>query len=308
MNNKTLAITFGVLLLIYLLVKFAGGNRDRSFDPEIMSIDTSLVNKVEVRPSNDEPFTLQKSAGAWTVSVGGKTYEAASQSVQSLLANMISIKADRIVSKNPDKFADYNVNDSLGTFITLYSGTNPLGDLVVGRFSFNQATRNGISYLKHPDKDEVYSVDGFLSMSLSQDYTNYRNKEMLSLAKDALTKIDLNMDGEVYTFSKGASSWRVNNLAVDSSSMATYLSTLGNVSGASFVENPTTEMGSQLGQVAFEGNNILQPIQVLAYAAQDTTQDFILHSSLNEDAYFYSDSSGIYNRVFGKLLDLVDGE
>ena len=34
MNNKTLAIVFGALLLVYLLTKVLSGNRERSFDPQ----------------------------------------------------------------------------------------------------------------------------------------------------------------------------------------------------------------------------------------------------------------------------------
>lgn len=309
MNNKTLGITFGVLLLIYLLFKFAGGNRERSFDPEIIAIDTSLVDRIEIKPANGAPFTLKKiSAAGWSLEVNGKVYESTTASVQSLLGNLTSIKADRIVSKNPAKFADYNVNDSLGTFISLYDEAKSLGGLVVGRFSFNQATRNGISYLKPIDKGEVYSVDGFLSMSLSQDHNNYRNKELLALDKEALTKINLSLDGGGVAFAKGASSWTANDLAVDSAAMATYLSTLNNVTGANFLEDPSSELGLQVGQVVFEGNNMLQPVQVSAYVARDTSQDFVLHSSLNDEAYFYSDSSGIYNRIFGKLMDLASNE
>ncbi len=309
MNNKTLGIAFGVLLLIYLIIKFAGGNKERSFDPEILSVDTSQVNKISIAPANGSPFELVRSADGWILNVDGKTHEATTSSVKGLLANVGSVKADRVVSKNPDRFADYNANDSLGTLIELYNGSNLLGGVVVGRFSFNQATRNGISYLRPADKQEVYSVDGFLSMSLSQDHNSYRNKEILALNRDDLTRISISALGENHTLSKMGDDWqRGDGQNMDSTQMAGYINTLGSVNGATFLEDPSLGVGPEIGEVVFEGNNIPQPIKISIYTAQDTTQDFVVHSSANEDAYFFSDSSGVYNRIVEKLVDLISSD
>jgi hypothetical protein len=301
MNNKTLAIAFGALLLIYLLTKIFGGNKERSFDPQIINIDTASVNKVVVHPAGgEEMFTIEKTGSGWQLARGGQQYEGTPTSVTGLLANLSSVSADRVVSKNRERYKDYAVDDEAGTRIELYGGKNKLGDIVVGRFNFNQATRSGISYIKKYDEEEVYSVEGFLSMSLSQGFDNYRNKSVLTVNAADLTKISLEESGQTSAVMKPDSIWKdMAGASVDSTKMANYLSTLASVSGTAFV-NSQADVGERLKTLKLEGNNMLTGVEINCYASRDTSHHFVIHSSDNQEGYFFSDSSGIYNRLFSK--------
>ncbi len=152
MNNKTLAIAFGALLLIYLLSKLLGGNRERSFDPKIIDIDTAAVDRIVVHPAaGDEMFEMSKTGSGWQLKRSTDLFQATAGSLGGLLSNLSQVQADRIVSKNPDRHKDYAVDEESGTRIELYGGQKKVGDVVVGRFNFNQATRSGISYLRKYD-------------------------------------------------------------------------------------------------------------------------------------------------------------
>jgi hypothetical protein len=214
---------------------------------------------------------------------------------------MTRITADRIVSKDAEKYKDYAVDDEGGTRIELFSGQKKLGDIVVGRFNFNQATRSGISYLKKSEGAEVYSVEGFLSMSLSQGFDNYRNKTLTAITAGDLTKITLEGLGEVATVTKTDSVWRYpSGMEVDSAAMASYLNTVRSVTGSTFV-NSRNDAGERIKLLKMDGNNMAAPIEIVCYASQDTSHHFVIHSSANEEGYFFSDSSGIYSRFFDKF-------
>ena len=304
-NNKTLGIAFGILLLIYFLTKLVGGNKERSFDPQILSIDTSQVTKINVEPANNAtPFSLEKTGSGWSLMVDDKQFSATSSSVSGLLGNLQNVKAERVVSKNPARYQDYSVDDTTGTRIELHAGSKKLGDVMVGRFNFNQATRSGISYLRLTEEEPVYSVDGFLSMSLSQGSDNYRDKSITSINSEDVTRITLADGSNARSYSSVGTDWQDEaGNAIDSAKMVSYLNNIRTVSGVDFVVDPAAQMGAKINTLTIEGNNMDQPVEVNVYASQDTTHHFVVHSSTNQEGYFFSDSSAIYKRLITSFED-----
>ncbi len=306
MNNKTLGIVFGALLLIYLMTKLFGGPKDRSFDPNILQIDTASVTKIEIQPSEGEPsFTLDRSGGQWVLQRNGQSFDLAMGSVGTLLSNLESIRAERIVSKNAERFSEYNVDDSTGTVIDIYAGGKKVKELVAGRFSFNQATRSGISYIRLLNDDAVYAVDGFLSMTLTQSFDNYRDKSMLKLNQADLTKVSFQEGTTRIEIAKNGNSWMTDVTEVDSTAMASYLSNISSVSGTAFLDD-RSQVGQKIKEITFEGNNMTGPVTITCYQAEGASQPFVLNSSMNADAFFLSDTIGVHDRLFGKFSEIFN--
>ena len=65
--------------------------------------------------------------------------------------------------------------------------------------------------------------------------------------------------------------------------------------------NRQSDVGSKLKVLSVEGNNMSAPVQIECFASQDTSHHFVIHASTNNEGYFFSDSSGIYDRLFGKF-------
>ena len=305
LNNKTLGIAFVALLLIYFASKYIGGNKERSFDPQILNIDTSQISRIAIDPANEEaPFTLERTGSAWTLTRGSQQFGATVTSVSSLMSSLQSVKAERVVSKNAARYRDYSVDDTTGTRIEMFAGSKKLGDVIIGRFNFNQATRSGISYIRLKEEPAVYSVDGFLSMSLSQGPDNYRNKQITSVNSDDVTRVTLEDMGSQKTYSSIGTSWQdESGNPIDSAKMVSYLNNIKSVMGSSFVENTSIQMGSKVNTLRIEGNNMPAPLEVNVYLSQDTSHHFVVHSNSNEEGYFFSDSSGVYNRLIGSFDD-----
>lgn len=299
MNNRTLAIIFAALVGIYLLSKLFGGNKDRSFDPVIIAMDTSAIEKIVVRPANNaSEFRLEKENGAWRLVAGDKTYGATRASVNSLLATLVEVKAERIVSKNPEKQAEYGVDQVAGTELELHSSKGIEEHIVVGRFSFNQATRSGISYLKDKDNDAVYAVDGFLSMSLTQGSDNYRDKTVTELNTNDVTRITLRESNNELQYMRSDKGWTTEaGESTDSAKMVSYLNNLRAVTATTFAELEA-QRGTSLQQLEVDGNNMVSPLVIDCYESADTSYHFVIHSSINPEADFFSDTSGIYSRIF----------
>ena len=307
MKNQTLIVILGALLLIYLGTRFFGSDRERSFNPEIVDLDTSGVTRVVITPKDtaSDPFTLQRTGNQWTVSNESESYSATSASIGSLLSNLINIKAERIVTKNPENWSDYDVDENSATRIQVYTGDQLSTDILIGRFNFNQMNRSGNSYVRPASESNVYSVDGFLSMSLSQNMDSYRNKNITRLSKEDLTRIRMQTaDLEAY-YQRDSSGWiDETGISVDSAEMESYLNTIQTVNGVTFADEFIPEEGVLLSQLMIEGNNMEVPIRIDCFASPDTLHDFVIRSSINDEGYFTSDSSGIYNRLFGKFYEI----
>ena len=55
-----------------------------------------------------------------------------------LISALNNMKPESVVATNKDRWPMFEVTDSLGTRVKLFSGDNLLADVVIGKFSFSQ--------------------------------------------------------------------------------------------------------------------------------------------------------------------------
>ena len=297
------------MLAAWGLSQMNAGKRSRSFKTDLIQIDTASVTTINLYPKSDEQkeITLSKENGIWVAMQGTVTTKANQSAVHSLLSNLQLIKTKRVAAKKPDKWKDYEVEETNGSRVKVYAGSQLLEDFIVGRFSFNQQTRSGLSFVRLTNADEVYAVDGFLSMTMSQGFNSYRIKDFLKLNKDNITGISLtNNDGSITTFNSLNGQWAKDGVAVDSTSMTTYLTGIQSAFGGDFVDGlEERTLSSQLfKQLLITGNNMVEPISVNCYRDITKEQPYLMRSSQNKDAVFSSGEDGLFEKVFSKLEEI----
>ena len=64
--------------------------------------------------------------------------------------------------------------------------------------------------------------------------------------------------------------------------------------------------GSDLVVTLFVREGGAVPVEIACYSVVSDSHSFILHSSVSPEGYFVSDSSGVYDLVFGKLYRIID--
>lgn len=307
MNNRNLLIIFIVLLAIYGLSRLTSNKRQSSFNADLITLDTMQVNSVVIRPKGSETeITLKREGDAWLVSNGQLSTEAVPSAVQSILGTLTEIKAKRVVAKKSEKWADYEVDEGNGTRITVYRDDQVLEDFIVGRFSFNQQARSGTSYVRINGEDEVYAIDGFLTLTFSQGFDSYRNKTILKLdAGQEITALRFQYGDSTYALQKVGDQWQIDgSQPADSAAVASYLGTLRNLSGVTFADDFDELQANNYRHcsIAITANNTMEPLTIQCYL--DTTraeQPFIIRSSQRPDAFFASDSTGVYDRIFKEI-------
>ena len=289
----------GALVLVYFGIKyFSGESRSKSFKSELVEIDTAKVTKLLIN-AKGETLELIKENDAWKVSIGNGQYAAAENgSVKSTLSSLLTIKPSRIAAKNQDKWKEYQV-DSAGTRVHVFEGSKSTLDLVIGRFGFNQQAmqqqqqmmmggRGGqqfFSYVRLEGENEVYVADNFMGMSINSDPSGYRNKRILSLTTDDISKMQFNYPADSgFVLSKVDSAWSIFGNPPDSAATASYLSDIRYLNNSNYVDDvpasalvsPTLSMNiSQTGKA-----------DIIVKAFQHPVHKWIVNSSDNPLSYF----------------------
>lgn len=307
MSNKKLILILGALVAVYLIAKFFSGNRQSTFDPVIVKVDTTAVTEIHLYPKAEDnaEVILKRTGDEWTVTKGDKTFKTPDSKVQGILAQLTEMRSDRVVSRSKDKWAEYEVNEK-GSRVEVFSNKKKVADFIVGNFKFDQAKRSAFSYVRKSDSDEVYLVDGFMSMSFNQAFNTFRNNELIKVNREDVREVAVMQNGQKTAISKNLEDgqWYFGGMEkVDSAKASQYIGQLSNAFGQDYLE--AAVQSAPLKSMEINANNIMAPIKVDCYAHPDSAHQFVLHSSSNPEAWFVSDSSGLYNRLFVKFDELI---
>ncbi len=289
-----------VLVGIYLLINFTGGKqRSKSFKSELVKIDTSAVNKIEIE-KNNEKLLIKKESNQWKVRLkSGKAVNAKASNVKSTLTSLMSIKPSRLAAKEESKWKDYQV-DSAGTRLKVYEDDQLTTDIILGRFGV-QGRQRYHTFVRLADDKEVYAANDFMSMSIPTDASGYRNNVLFRLNKDSLDQIVFNYPDSAFTLQSMDDYWFINDQRVDSANTAKYLSGLNLVTSTKFYDD-TENLNDPAFTVTFKQNN-LPDINLLAY---QYVTDWIIHTPNNPEGHFRDQS--LYDRLFKRRSYFLGSE
>ena len=305
MKNKNLLIIFIVLLVIYLGITFFGDKKESSFSDNIVDFKVENVDKIEITPKDNakKPFELTKNGDKWKITVDDRQYDADNGIVENALNSMEKMKIKNIITKNPDKFAKYELEDGKCKRVKVFSKTKKLADVMIGKFKFDPQTRMASSYVRLSGKNEVYSTDGFSGINISDNLNTYRVKTIADFDPADLKSIKLNKGGVEKEIVKQGEDWTFGNIVLDSIKMKGYVSSLSKMKGSKFIEPVDVNNYSNPDQLVLQLED--NTIQIEAYPDTISAKGFVIHSSANKDAYFESDSLGIYKNIFGRIEDII---
>ena len=302
MNNKLLIGILLGLLAIWGLSKFLSGG-EGTFDPEIIAVDSAKVDKVVLQAKADEfkEAVLQKTADGWTIARDGKTYAATAESVQQFLSSLTSVSTSQIVAKSSDKWPQYELGDGQASHVTVFADGKKAADFYVGKFSVNQQAQQITSYLRLADQPDVYAVEGMAGMMLGQGSNAYRNKQVMQLTDPAINEVKLEGDVNYHLKKSPGGIWLLDgDAAADSTQVQNYLINLRNMSGDTFVDDfdPNLASDQLLKTLTLQGDNLPGQVVVRCWKDDTKAKPFIINSSQFPDAYFASDSTRLFTRLF----------
>ena len=305
-NNKILGIIFIALLAIVFIKKMADKPEVRSFRDVLVAVDTALVDKIILTKGTENRVELQKQSGKWTVSSNGKSFDATTAAVNGVLSGLVNIKPQQLISKSKEKWPEYELDEATGKKVEVYAGGKLLDSFYAGRFNFNQNTRSAKTYFRKAAEDDVYSVDGLLSMTFDKKVDDFRNKKLFQgISKESVKGIALESKtgNQQINFTNGQ--WLdQTSTPLDSSKVENYISRLLNSNGSQIDDNFSVspdKLESKINLLS-ETNTSLATVEI--YNEPEAEKPFVFQSSLNQAAIFRSDSTGLFQSVYTNFMDL----
>ncbi len=306
-DNRILLIVLVLLVAVFLVGRFLKtGKAEKSFKTELFTLDTADVSTILIYPKaeNFEEIRFSRDGMNWTVTKGAITSDAEENSVKSLLAQLMEVKPKRLAARSMEKWEEYQLTDSLANRIKLIEeGDKEVLDLMIGKFTYQQNNNpyggqgniSGTTYVRLGDEEEVYAVDGFLSMSINRDFNSWRDQRIINTRKADVTKMVFSYPADSgYIALKKDTVWRINEYPVDSLSMDQFLSSLSYMNHSEFADDFKPLVNPDF-QLTIEGNNF-SPVSIQAFIVQE--DQYVINSSLNPKSYFSSDFNGLFSKLF----------
>jgi len=307
LNNKVLGIIFISLLAVFIVRQFITQPETRSFKEVLVAIDTSIVDKIILSKGSAAPVELTKTSSSWTVSSEGKTAKATLNSVHSILTEIEKIIPLQLVSKGDETWKDYELEESAAKKIEIYSNNKYLDGFYAGRFNFNQNTRSAKTYIRKANENDVYAVNGFLSMTLDRSFDDFRNKKLFNgLSEEEIKGITLTANQEEQSLSFNNGQWLDQaNSIIDSVEVEKFISSLITKAGTEIDDDFVPDQNILFANLELFSVENVSLASLKIYKSADQELPFVFHSSMNNDTYFRSDSSGLYLDIYQKFHSLL---
>jgi hypothetical protein len=303
-NNKTLLAILAIMIVIFVGTEMYRDSKRNAGNrlPEIVQMDTSSVSRILIEPNNDSNIeVIKESANQWSVSDGEKKVNASTKEVRTYLSNLLSVKPLRLISKTEDRWKDYSVTDSLALKVKVYEGNDLSVDLYVGRSRFNQSTGgiSGYTYIRDADEVETYNTEGFISTNLNKNFNAWRNNQVLVFQKEILEDMIWTYPADSgFVLNQTSTGWKLDNAMADSAKTEGFIVASKNKVSRDFFYESTADYADPAPYQLKVNLKESEPIIIKAWPKMGEENKFILHSSLNEEAWFSSSKSGLFKQLF----------
>jgi Domain of unknown function (DUF4340) len=304
LSNKILLVGLVVLVGIFVASRFLRSpGLESNLRKDLLKLDTARISEVRILPSKEhqEELRLTRTGYDWKIIKGNRQEPTSKTSVKGLLQSLGGIKAERLASRKKEKWEEYNVGDN-STHVTVYTDGKKTADFHVGKLGFTQNGSGNFggsyTYVRLSDENETYAVEGFLESTFNNGFDDWRDKTLLKLNKEAITKVSFLYPADSgFVAEKKDSVWYIGNDKADVSKTENFLNTISSKYMSAFADGFTPVSAADLTmQVDGKGGNLLK---LEAWKKDET--EWILTSSQQKGVYFSSKgSSGVSDMFVAK--------
>jgi hypothetical protein len=256
--------------------------------PVILKVNPADMTDLVIKQK--EPVTLKKANGKWQITEP-KPYPADQEAVAGVLSTLSGLNADRIVEDKASDRRQYGL-DPAQVELDI-SGKDGTRRLLLG----DDTPAGGDVYAALATDPRIFTIASYNKSSLAKTLNDLRDKSLLTLSADKVSRVELLKKGEDLEFDRTKDGWQIlkpSSSPADSSAVNALVSTLTN---ARMDLSTTTDAAA-----AFARATPLATAKVTGDAGVQT-----LEVRKNKDDYFAKSSTvdGIYkvDSSLGQALD-----
>ncbi|MCX6257391.1 MAG: DUF4340 domain-containing protein [Bacteroidia bacterium] len=298
MKTKTLLIIF-VILLVFVIGSFFLKKGESSFRNELVTLDSARVSSIVFTPkvTGKKEITLSGEGNNWKMLYDGKTTDADVKLIQQIISEIKHIRAERVAATGEDKWKAFDITDSAGIHVKVMQGNKTAADFVVGKFSYNQASRTPYSYLRIKGDKEVFSIAGYISMLFNRQPNLYRNKVIVDSKRNTWTKLAFHYPADSsFVMSKQGTQWMVDGIATDSNKITGFLNSLAQLRSTSFVDDVKKPLSPAEFSLQIEDDK--SGLITISASPADSINKQIITTSMNKDAFFSGAKENLFSKIF----------
>jgi len=255
--------------------------------PLILKVDPSQVTELVLKQKGLDPVTLKKEEGKWQITEP-KPYRADQDAVTGVLSTLSTLSADRVVE---DKAADrkqYGLEQpaaevDLGTRQLMLGDDTPAG---------------GDVYAAVAGDPRVFTVSSSTKTSLAKSLNDLRDKSLLTLNPDKVSRVELLKKGQDLEFDRTKDGWQMLKPSVspaDASAVDDLVRTLTNARMDLTAGATGFAQATPVGTAKLTGDSGVQTLEV-----RKNKDAYYAKSSATEGTYKVDSSLG---QAFDKKLD-----
>ncbi|MBK8806734.1 MAG: hypothetical protein IPO21_08845 [Bacteroidales bacterium] len=123
---KIILSVFVLLCMIFIIINIRdSASKKSTFKSVLADVDTNTVSLIVIKNKNiTNGIDLVKTDSVWNIIYNNKTFLVDKLMIDSILQQIDIVKPRRIASKQKISWAEYEVNDSLGTLVSIYDQKN----------------------------------------------------------------------------------------------------------------------------------------------------------------------------------------
>ena len=180
MSNKKL---LGFLLLLIIIVAFVfwkeTNSVERNFKKDIISINTESIEKILIYPKSYKPEIIEliKNDTLWFINRKDSGMVEANQNLLNGILELLNFTAERPAATTKESWGNYLVDENSATKVEVLENNTNNTVFYVGKFSYNQETNAVTSYIRIPNDDNTYAIDGQHSLIFDQNTSGFIKQE-----------------------------------------------------------------------------------------------------------------------------------
>jgi Domain of unknown function (DUF4340) len=166
--------------------------------PVILKVDPSAVTELVIKQKGSDPVTLKKTEGKWQITEP-MAYRADQEAVAGLLSTLSALSADRVVEEKAADRKQYGLEEpavevDVGTHQLMLGDDTPAGGDVYGAVAGDP---------------RVFTVSSYTKTSLAKGLNDLRDKSLLTLNPDKVSRVELVKKGQDLEFDRTKDGWQI---------------------------------------------------------------------------------------------------
>ena len=175
-----------------------------SATPVILKVNAADVTQLTVKQKQSDPVTLQKAdASKWQITQP-KPYRADQETVAGMLSTLSGLSADRVVEDKASNLKQYGLDPPAAELDITGKGQGTR-QLLLG----DDTPTGGDVYASLAGDPRVFTVSSFNKTSLAKSLNDLRDKSLLTVSPDKVSRVELVRKGQEIEFDRTKDGWQI---------------------------------------------------------------------------------------------------